>query len=371
MDKVNAAELQVLRVWHTLRTFHFEFLASALPGTTIYRKASYDFEVPRDYPHAVRKRSMLGAALEVYRSKSRYIEINEPLYLAAWPQLLLLRAAAALRSSVRGGSIVIGYYALENSDIAQSLRNKFRLNNEQSVTILNLATKLLVWRNDRVVFGTEAARDSYRKILGRRLPQDNITIPQLPSPCVCGECTRNPCSVLFVGALDERKGILCLLDAWSGILEVKPDAALTIIGSEGDKADEVQEVVASIPNVHLIKSPRRSEVHKALRTASVLVLLSQRDRYWREQVGLPILEGLAHGTEVVCTEETGLATWLRDNRHRVLPVSARTPLIVDAVTGALESERSAVDIRATLPLRHGRLAADDWLYADCQHASQD
>jgi glycosyltransferase involved in cell wall biosynthesis len=81
-----------------------------------------------------------------------------------------------------------------------------------------------------------------------------------------------------------------------------------VIGA-GRLLPEVRAWADGRDDVDLEIDPPRARVHEAMRESSVLVLLSQPHGHWREQVGLPIVEGLAHGCEVVTTSETGLASW--------------------------------------------------------------
>ena len=92
------------------------------------------------------------------------------------------------------------------------------------------------------------------------------------------------------------------------------------------------------------------------------VLLSQPTPTWREQVGLPVVEGLAHGCTVVTTTETGLAGWLAAHGHEVLPPGAPDGEVAAAVDRALGRRRPAGDVLADLPAADGRLAADRWMF---------
>jgi glycosyltransferase involved in cell wall biosynthesis len=96
-------------------------------------------------------------------------------------------------------------------------------------------------------------------------------------------------------------------------------------------------------------------------------LASQPTAGWREQVGLPIVEGLAHGCRVVTTDQTGLAGWLRehaDRGHRVVPAGGSGADLAAAVLAALTTPTGdgPGSVLADLPVRDGRLAADDWLF---------
>jgi glycosyltransferase involved in cell wall biosynthesis len=113
--------------------------------------------------------------------------------------------------------------------------------------------------------------------------------------------------------------------------------------------------------VSVVVDPPRARVHALQREASVAVLLSQRTRTWREQVGLPVVEGLAHGCAVLATTETGLAAWLEEHGHAVVDPAADPERVADVLVGLLDARRPAATVLADLPDVDGRLAADAWL----------
>jgi glycosyltransferase involved in cell wall biosynthesis len=186
-------------------------------------------------------------------------------------------------------------------------------------------------------------------------------VPALPAPCDCPDVARGRDDVLFLGAFDERKGVPQLLEAWPEVRRAHPAARLTMIGT-GPLAERVAWFAAGDDHVSVVVDPPRAEIHAALRRAAVLVLLSQPTATWREQVGLPLVEGLAHGCAVVASSETGLATWLAAHGHAVLPPSAAPDAIGTAVADALAARRPAASVRADLPEVDGRLEADRWLF---------
>ena len=85
---------------------------------------------------------------------------------------------------------------------------------------------------------------------------------------------------------------------------------------------------------------------------------------WREQVGLPLVEALSYGCTVVTTNETGLAGWLADHGHQVVPGAAATAELAAAVVRALRAPLTVGAVLASLPAEDGRLAADRWLFDD-------
>ena len=186
------------------------------------------------------------------------------------------------------------------------------------------------------------------------------TVHALPAPHPgAGGGTRPPV-VAFVGALAERKGVRVLLAAWSLVVARRPDARLVVLG-KGPLEDEVRSALAADPSALLEVDPPRDRIHGVLDGARVLTLPSQPRPAWREQVGLPIVEGLSHGCTVVATTETGLADWLQEHGHLVVPDAGSAEALADGLVAALDRARTADDVLDDLPTRDGRLAADDVL----------
>ena len=83
---------------------------------------------------------------------------------------------------------------------------------------------------------------------------------------------------------------------------------------------------------------------------------------WREQLGLPIIEGLSVGATVVTTTETGLASWLEQQGHTVIPMPRIAELLARATAHALEHPLSVGDVIGTLPATDTRLEVDRWIH---------
>ena len=101
-------------------------------------------------------------------------------------------------------------------------------------------------------------------------------------------------------------------------------------------------------------------MHAALARAAVVVLPSRRTDGWREQVGLSLVEGAAHGCRLVTTTETGLADDLRGRTDAVVVAPDDAEALADGLRHAL------ADVGGDLPLppaaaqdpsADGRLAA--------------
>ncbi|WP_165314441.1 glycosyltransferase family 4 protein [Agromyces protaetiae] len=292
------------------------------------------------------------------------LELNEPTMIRIWPALGLYSTAfrIARRFSRERKRAVL--YAIDNLDLLASIRKKVpRPWTGFAVATARLMMRYLISTFDRIAFGSEGAKVAYLQVAGGILAQkETRLVPQVPARCACAytaEMAKNPGSVLFVGSLEQRKGIRQLLEAWPIVVGDLPNATLTIVGT-GPLEQEVREW-ARDHDVEFVHDPARERVHFEFARAECVVLLSQPADYWREQIGLPIVEGLAHGCRVVASEQTGIASWLKESGHTIVSSAARGNEVARAIEAAVARDDLAEEILAQLPKRHTRLDADEWL----------
>lgn len=352
------------RLYHTLRSAYLERAHKLPPAAIIYRVRRYDFHEELLAGLDVVQAGPVRAAWLLSRSPATRLEINEPLMLSSVAGSALAILGLRVRSLFGGGRASVVSYAMENCDpstrpAGRSLRARLRRSWDGALA-------RFVWAQlDRVAYATDAARITY----GAALPAPaagtlSTLIPALPAACDCAnEEDRTSPRVVFLGALVERKGFLLLLEAWPSVKEQMPGARLSILG-KGVLEQVARDAAAGDPAIELWIDPDRSEIHRQLRRGSVLALPSQPTPLWREQVGLPIVEGLAHGSVIVTTTETGLADWLSRHGHGVIAPGSGPGELADALVLALQEGRSAASVTADLPAIDGRLAADAWLFAD-------
>jgi glycosyltransferase involved in cell wall biosynthesis len=220
-----------------------------------------------------------------------------------------------------------------------------------------------VWKRvDAIAYGTEGARDVYRVNLPLRSDMAEMLIPALPAAAGVPTVDRGS-RVVFLGAFVARKGVRLLMEAWPTVHAARPDATLTLVG-KGSLVDEVRAFAQHDDSVEIVEDPPRAEIRDILSRSLVLVLPSQPSPTWREQVGLPIVEGLEQGCAIVTTTETGLASWLDEHGHSVIEGDADAAALARAIIGQIEAGDRSAAILASLPPRDGRLAADAWMFGD-------
>lgn len=356
-----------VRLYHQVRSAHLERAAQLPAALILYGSRRYDFEAALAHGLDLRAAPGARAAWYLFRRGADVLEVNEPLYVhgARWTALALvgLRAGELVRR--RRGLVVT--YAIENLDPASARRGAGL--RSQLGRRLDDRCMRLVWRRlDRVAFGTSASRDLYTVVLGTRPGLCATVIPALPTPAADGRPDRKePQTALFLGAFSARKGLSQVTAAWPAVAARLPRARLTLVG-KGVLEPEAQMLAEQHPSVDIRVDPSRAEIREHLRRHTVVVLPAQRMPGWREQVGLPLVEGLSYGCTVVTTTETGLAAWLGQRGHQVIQADGSVPTLIEALVAALEQPLEPGAVLASLPLEDGRLAADAWLFAE--HASR-
>jgi glycosyltransferase involved in cell wall biosynthesis len=353
------------RLYHTVRTAHLERALELAPAPLLYGNRRYDFDPELAERVGATPAGALQAARLLGRSGVRDLEVNEPAAIETVARTAVSLAWLRLRHVLlRRPRPRVVTYAIGNSDpfaIAPGSRLRRRLKRR----VEHLLARYVWWEIDRIAYGTPAAVTTYADAFGRAPGrQRSALVPALPAPCTCVDPGADrPDRVVFLGAFDTRKGLSLVLDSWPGVLDSVPGAELVVLG-KGDLEARARAAAEQDASVRLVVDPPRPRIHEELRGARVLVLPSQPTPRWREQVGLPIVEALAHGCTVVTTDETGLAEWLTDHGHVVVPGTADAGRLATAVTAALRQRRAPHSVLGDLPEVDGRLAADAWMFAE-------
>lgn len=266
------------------------------------------------------------------------VEVAEPLWLGEWVRALRPIALVKLVRVVRPRRRVrIATYAIENLDVRERLTFPSLaarpVVGAVATRLATLALGLSLLALDAVVFGTTGAYENYRRGFGWALRRTRHTVltPRLDTCRVCGAVAVDAArerTVLFLGTPSERKGFGVLTDAWERSGAAAEGWRLVVADPSGGDG-------RALPTGVSITSPSRSAVHELLRTASVVAMPSVRRPGWREQIGLPLVEGLAHGCRVVTTTETGLADDLREHPLVVLTTPGDPQGLADGLRRAM------------------------------------
>jgi glycosyltransferase involved in cell wall biosynthesis len=349
------------RLYGAVRSAHLERARVLPPASILHRRWRYDLDPSLTEGLDLIRGGSLAVAVTVLRSGLTGLEVVEPMMRPLLARTAMAIACARLSGALRRRPVSVVSYAIDNQDeyaleTAPSWRRRLRLRVDRALT------RYVARQTDRIVFGTAAAADLYESVLGEELAGATSTvIPALPAACTCPPVDADPDLVLFVGAFQGRKGLPELLAAWPEVVRRRPSARLTVVG-KGPLEDLARDLAARVDGVDVVVDPPRTEIHRLQRRAAVAVLLSRRTATWREQVGLPLVEGLAHGCAVVTTQETGLADWLAAHGHDVLSDPDDPDQVAGVIVRALDRRRAGASVLADLPDEDGRLAADRWLF---------
>ena len=125
--------------------------------------------------------------------------------------------------------------------------------------------------------------------------------------------------VLFVGALEPRKGVLDLVTASLALRARGVTHRLVIVG-HGSQRSLVDAAATEHDHIVATGPLDRHGVRDLMRAAEVFVLPTQRDGSWREAAGLVLLEAQACGTPAVTYDSGGAPEMVRDGATgRVTP----------------------------------------------------
>jgi glycosyltransferase involved in cell wall biosynthesis len=124
--------------------------------------------------------------------------------------------------------------------------------------------------------------------------------------------------VLALGRTDPLKDFPLTRAAWEGLPEPRP--VLRLFGIEPELADA--------PGIDYVTAPSDAEVIRLLREATVFVQTSKHEGFC-----LPILEAMAAGVPVVCTDADGNRDFCEDGVNCLMP--GRDPQAVAAAISLL------------------------------------
>ncbi|MEW1976700.1 glycosyltransferase [Microbacterium profundi] len=295
----------------------------------------------------------------VARNEFDLIEIPEPMAVRNWPQLLALTTLVKFQRLTRTRSAELVTYCIENYPVDHKLSEFTKLPPPLAKLVSRSVVGYILGSLSKVAYGTGGALDNYRDIARPRAfsrPESKL-IEAIPSARPDAETERS--GVVFLGTFERRKGFDIVCDAWPEAATERPDDSLLILG-KGDLLDDAVEA-SNNASVEVIVDPPRQMIWSRLASAKVLILPSQPARGFREQVGLPIVEALSLGCEIVTSDETGIADWLTRHGHRVLPHDAKQLEWSRAIADALSAPPRVSEILKSLPKHDGRLAADEFL----------
>lgn len=139
--------------------------------------------------------------------------------------------------------------------------------------------------------------------------------------------------VLFVGTIEPRKNVEGLVQAFDAVASGRPDIWLVVAGQKGWGTGAVDRALATMVNGERVVRTgyvANDAVPALLRRATVVAYPS-----WEEGYGLPALEALACGAQLVTTTGTAMAEFARGAAMLVPPgdIVALGEALVSVVDG--------------------------------------
>lgn len=130
---------------------------------------------------------------------------------------------------------------------------------------------------------------------------------------------KNSKIILFVGRLNEQKGVEYLIKAMAIVNKRMKNSKLLIIG-EGSYKKKLQKISDSLNpgNIEFLGSISQRELADYYNTADALVLPSVTSRIGTEGLGLVLLEAMSCGTPVIGTNTGGIPTIIKNNQTGLL-----------------------------------------------------
>jgi len=314
----------------------------------------------------IRSTGVWKSILLALKAEPEVIEIPEPLYYRYLLRTAFFVFAISSLSRFRNSRPKFVTFCLENGAKGLRPRRLSFISPILWVATITPLVRFLVQKVHRIAFGSEMAQSTLKTWLTRSQIEDldskSRFFPQLPSKCECyPELLKVQGSILFLGELEHRKGIHFLIEAWREYSKEFPNSTLTIAG-RGSLEHQVKELVSGSTNVKFLGQVNRDAVHQLMRASQIVVLPSRRSGFWREQIGLPLEEGLSHSCSLIAPEDSGLSGFLVQNNQQIL----RWDYSVEDLVAALSSSTLNPEVvnSMKLPVRNQRGVAEDWLLSD-------
>lgn len=322
-----------------------------------------DTEIPATYERVGVARGMMA----LFHSRSRVLEIPEPLWVRFLPVSILLVMAWKLGGLAQRIPRFVVCYAIENNNVDDLIFGPRRVPKVVRSFARRVLANYVSRTYDRVAFGTEGARVSYQPLIGNSRLATIVTV-ELPTASAFSVGSTVPDGAVFVGQLEPRKGLKELMLSWPQVETMRPAARLTIVGDGAMRAEVSRWCSESPITRQFMGRLEHDDIPAVLAVNAVLVAPSIRWKRWREQVGLPISEALSMGLTVVTSDETGLAPWLVAQGHTVIAAHQLSTLLASAILKALSAPLARTQVLASLPTTAPRRESDLWMHAVDDHA---
>jgi len=167
-------------------------------------------------------------------------------------------------------------------------------------------------------------------------------------------------TLLFVGVLEDYKGVDVLAEAWREAAPRVPDAELKLVG-RGPKSELVEQLLVDLPRqTRWYPQLEQAELVGELDGSTALVLPSRSE-------GLPriVLESFCRGRPVVAARAGGVVDLVRDGENGVLVDVEDPSALADALVDVLLDPAWADELA-----EGAARSAADWLATPAEYAAR-
>ncbi|HPA21370.1 MAG TPA: glycosyltransferase family 4 protein [Verrucomicrobiae bacterium] len=150
------------------------------------------------------------------------------------------------------------------------------------------------------------------------------------------DAANRPLRFIFVGALQARKGLPLLLEAWRRLKS--SDAELRLVGPA---APDVRKLIPGLPGLSVRGSVPNSELPRLFADCDVFVFPSLFEGF-----GLVILEAMASGLPAITTEATGGPDFISEGRDGFLVPAGDVDALEAKMRWCIENRGSLAEMGA-------------------------
>ncbi len=192
--------------------------------------------------------------------------------------------------------------------------------------------------------GRIAVSEAARSYVGRYFPAEYTIIPNGVDTTVFRPdlepllaCQGGGPSILFVGRLEKRKGFMHLLRAFAEVHRARPDVRLLVAGGYCEQEQRHYETLArrlGLCNVFFLGPLSRSDLARCYASSDVFCAPSVEG----ESFGIILLEAMACGRAVVCSDIAGYREVVREGVEGLRVPPGDEPALVHALLCLLEDD---------------------------------
>ena len=189
-----------------------------------------------------------------------------------------------------------------------------------------MVTKILNWKIQGVIAVSQIAMEIAKGYRGPKRIIPNGVNTDLFGP---GPFKQEPDTILFVGRLEERKGLLFLLRAFLVLQKKHPKIRLLVLG-EGKERETCERFIRryAVKNVQFLGKKTDEELARIYRQADIFC----SPALYGESFGIVLLEAMASGVPVVAFANRGYRQFLQGTKGEkgLVPVG-NVPLLADTL----------------------------------------